>query len=353
MKPSKNQRFIAFTTKGLENITEKEINYKFPNTTTEVLTKRVIFSSNNISPKSLVELKTADDVHVLLKSFDAENEDFILDNVPIDEIKEAIEYISQFRRLEKNFSITLSKYKNRTIDLESLESNVSKIMMKKLGMNYTPRNRTNLDIRIYAEGPNILFSCRIPAVSLYNRKYRKCEKMGALKPTIAAALCFLVSPKKDERVVDNFCGTGTILCEAFLQGLEPYGGDINDECVECAAKNITSISPERAKNIKVLDAKLTKWPDSYFDYAISNLPWGKQVELKGVVKLYSASIKEYARILKKDGSIVLLGMKPDLIIKHLKMNFPEHEIIKFRIGFLGQTPWVVCALTRNKPRLSP
>jgi tRNA G10 N-methylase Trm11 len=154
----------------------------------------------------------------------------------------------------------------------------------------------------------------------------------------------LVSPKKGEKLVDNFCGTGTILCEGFLQGLDPYGGDINQEAVNCAHENIKELSPGLVKHIKCLDARSTSWPDSYFDLAISNLPWGKQVDLKGIVKLYSLSIAEYARILKEEASVVLLGMKPDLIVKHLKNNFPNHKIEKFRIGFLGQNPWVISAI---------
>ena len=179
--------------------------------------------------------------------------------------------------------------------------------------------------------------------SLYKRKYRKCELKGALKPTIAAALCYLIFPKKGEKLVDNFCGSGTILCEGFLYGLDPYGGDISPEAVSCACENIKQLSPNLMTHIKCLDAKKTNWPDSYFDHAISNLPWGKQVNLEGVVKLYSSTIAEYARILKEDGSIVLLGMKPNLIIKHLKKNFPNYKIEKFKIGFLGQNPWVVSA----------
>ncbi len=349
------KNFIAFTTKGLERITEKEIKTEFPQASIiEVLTKRVIFSTD-APPKELLKLKTVDDIHFLVKFFkDVESldENFILKHLPLNETKEALKFISQFRKLNKNFSLTLSKYKNTSIDLDSISLQISENMEKALEMEYTPRERTNFDFRVHIDGSNLSFSCRLTEISLYNRTYRKCELKGALKPTVAAALCLLISPSKGEKVVDNFCGTGTILCEAFLQGLEPYGGDLNDESVDCARQNMKNLSQEYIKNIKILDAKSTKWDNSYFDYAISNLPWGKQVDLKGTVKLYSASIAEYARILKKEGSIVLLGMKSDLLVKHLKKNFPNHKIIKFKIGFLGQNPWVVCALSQNKPEIN-
>jgi len=326
-----DKTYVAYTTKGLEHITEKEIKSICYDATTTVLTKRIVFSTKS-PPKNLLKFRTVDDIHLLIKdSTDTTKED----------VEETINFISKIRNLNNNFSITLSRYKS-DIDLKSLESQLSK-KIEKLGLNYTPRDRTNLDFRVHAEDVNITLSCRLSKESLYKRKYRKCELKGALKPTIAAALCYLVSPRKGEKLVDNFCGTGTILCEGFLQGLDPYGGDINPEAVNCACENIKGLSSDLVKHIKYLDARCTNWPDSYFDYAISNLPWGKQVDLKGVVKLYSPSIAEYARILKKEGNIVLLGMKPDLIVKHLKKNFQNHKIEKFKIGFLGQTPWVVSA----------
>jgi 23S rRNA G2445 N2-methylase RlmL len=349
-----SRTLIAFTTKGLEHITEKEIKAKFPQAQIrDILTKRIIFQLHEVSLKKLLKLKTVDDVHLLVKSFENVeylSEDFILKHLPINELKDTINFISKFQCLSENFSITMSRYKS-PINLKSLKLKVGKKIKKHLNMEYTLRDHTNFEIRIHLEGSNVSFSCRLSEASLYKRKYIECQQKGALKPTIAAALCLLVSPNKNEKIVDNFCGTGTILCEAKLQGLEPYGGDINIESVNCAHLNMKNISLEAVKNIKVLDATSTKWPNNYFDYAISNYPWGKQVDLKGIVKLYSTSIAEYSRILKKDGSIVLLGMKPDLIVKHLKKNFPTHKIIKFKIGFLGQTPWVVCALSQNKPKI--
>ena len=341
--------FIAFTTKGLEKISEQELKKEFPEISIlNILTKRIIFSIPNPNLKKLLKLRTIDDIHLLveeLKSSSSLNEEFILKNLPIENIKSSLDSISQFRKLGKTFSLTISKYQNNFIHIDSLQLQISEILKQSLNMEYTAREHSNFDIRIYIEGSNISFSCKLPKESLYNRKYRTCEQKGALKPTIASSLCFLIAPEKNKKIVDNFCGVGTILCEAKLQGLESYGGDITEESVNCTIQNIKNISPDSIGNIKILNAVKTKWPNSFFDYAISNLPWGKQVDLTGIVKLYSASITEYARILKDDGSIILLGMKPDLIVKHLKKNFTGHKITKFKIGFLGQNPWIVCAFS--------
>jgi len=207
-----SRTFIAFTTKGLEHVTKKEIESELKVPITSILTKRLIFFAE--PSKKLLRLRTVDDIHILIK--DALN-------ITKEDVKDVIKQLSNFRKLNNNFSLTISKYKS-DMDLDSLRSQLSK-KIEKFGLIYTPRDRTNLDFRIHIEGSNISFSCRLLEESLYKRKYRKCELKGALKPTIAAALCFLVSPKKGEKIVDNFCGVGTILCEAKLQGLEIYGGD--------------------------------------------------------------------------------------------------------------------------------
>lgn len=336
--------FLVFTTKGLGQISEKEIRTQFPGVNFIFNSdKYIAFSIKDISPKSLLKLKTVDDVHFLVayfRNFENISEDFIVDNLPFSALNNAKNFIQKIRKVDDTFSITVSKHKNNQINLESLKVKIAQKFSEQTKNTYTEREHSNFDIRIHLDSSSVFYSCRIPKTGLYDRSYRKCKKEGALKPPIAAALCMLLDPKEGKRLVDNFCGTGTILCEAKMQGLVPYGGDIDEDKVSCAKTNISNISLEVQQNIKVLDAASTKWPDKYFDYAISNYPWGKQVALDRIVKLYSETISEYARILKDDGSIILLGIKPDLMAKHLKKNFPNHEIKQFKIGFLGQTPWI-------------
>ena len=96
-------KFVAFTTKGLEQVTEEEIKILFPKASIiNVLTKRVIFSINDTRPKELLKLKTVDDIHVLLKSFENVenlNEDFILTNLPLEQIKKTMERPLWFGRI--------------------------------------------------------------------------------------------------------------------------------------------------------------------------------------------------------------------------------------------------------------
>ncbi len=346
-------KFIAFVTKGLEFITEREIKNKLPGAVIiSTIDKRIIFSLKDANIRDVLRLMTVDDVHLLLSQHaDTDviiDEHYITKNLPIAAIDGARSFIQKFRKVKNTFSITVSKYKNDIVNLTALRLKLSEIMRSALSMEYTERDHANFDIRVSIETTSLVFSCRLGKLSSYARPYRKCKRKGSLKSPIAAALCMLVNPRERGKLVDNFCGSGTILCEGLLQGLEPYGGDIAEDSLLCARLNLGSIPNSSIKNVRLLDAESSKWPSKYFDYAISNYPWGKQVTLNSIIKLYSRSIAEYARILKKDGSIVLLGTKPELLVKHVRANFPAHSIISFRIGFLGQTPWVIFATPRIK-----
>lgn len=331
-------------TKGLKHITENELAERLRRPEIiETSEKFVIFSAQDESLKEFASLRTADDVHVVCNRFrdvSQLDEDFVLQSLSLDRLESAIHEVQRLRKVGRTFSVTVSKFKNDLIDTESLQSKIASLVVKWTSREYTPRDHTNLDVRVHVESSSFFYSCRLPRFSLYNRSYRTCEMEGSLRPPIAASLCRLADSRKGARIVDNFCGTGTILCEAISVGLEPYGGDISEESVSCAQQNLRNISAYAAERVRVLDARSTKWPSKYFDCAISNYPWGKQSALDKVVDLYSKSIEEYARILKDRGTLVLLGVNPELMAKHLRKNFPSHEISQTRIGFLGETPWI-------------
>ncbi|MDY6773572.1 MAG: methyltransferase domain-containing protein [Candidatus Nanohaloarchaea archaeon] len=255
--------------------------------------------------------------------------------------------ITSFRDVDETFSITSSRYRN-SIDLHRMEDNLVNEIQDRTGWRYTEDSHSNFDIRVHVEFKNVLVSVRLTEKPLYYRSYWTCGRKGSLKTSVAAAMCKLADPEPGSKMVDNFCGAGTILCEGERQGMKPFGGDIDSEAVECSRTNLRENAPETANQVKTLDAKATGWPDSYFDLAASNLPWGKQVELNAV-ELYSQSISEYARILKDQGKVVLLCKMPDLAEKHLRKNFPDHNIDRFRLGFLGQKPWIVYAHPPDRP----
>jgi 23S rRNA G2445 N2-methylase RlmL len=337
-------KVIAFLTKGLKDTATSEIREKI--TGAEInrsSDKYVIFNTSETRIDDLKNLRTVDDVQLLLKF--EEIEDFSSENIigkfPETDFLEKVDIIEKGRDTGDNFSLTCSKYMNDA-DLEEIESGLAEKISNLTGRSFTSGRESKLDLRMHLEENNLIFALRLSEKPLYFRDYWEEGRKGSLKTSIAAALCRVAEPEKGAKLVDNFCGAGTILCEASEQGLNPAGGDIDREAVKTARKNISNIDPDLQNQVKKLDATDTDQPDSYYDIAVSNLPWGKQVELNET-ELYRKSIKEYSRILKDDGKIVLLGKNPKLAEKYLKKNFANHSIKSFQLGFLGQTPSVTYA----------
>ena len=74
----------------------------------------------------------------------------------------------------------------------------------------------------------------------------------SLHPQLARCCVNLTGIKKDETLLDPFCGTGGILIEAGLMGLNCIGGDISDWVLKKCRENIK----ESGLNIEVKQQEL-------------------------------------------------------------------------------------------------
>lgn len=332
--------YVGFTTKGLEEIAAAELRERVNISIEAVNTKQIIFQSS-CKLEELSDLRTIDDVSLLLARAHASTLDDVLTLVRDIDFKAARKQIQSLRPVDDTFSIT-SSLMGTSFDAKAATEEIKTAITQKTGWSYTEQQRGDFDVRLFADRTNLTVSVRLTLDPLHHRKYKTSYKQGSLKPTIAAAM--IVSAANNERdlnVVDNFCGSGTILCEAAIMGHSVFGGDIDSKSVASTQTNLNNTGLETTKQVKTLDATETDWPTSSFDCAVSNLPWGKQVKFDKISKLYGDSLKEYRRILRPHGSICTLGVKPELFIKHLKRHFSPVEIESYQIGYLGQNPTMI------------
>jgi tRNA (guanine6-N2)-methyltransferase len=336
-------RFIAYTVKGLEHIAADEISRLIDDAQIiESAPKRVIFEAPMTS--GLAQLKTADDIGILLGQTKAVNLDDIAAFVQELDVSSARTAIEQIRpELANTFSITTTIAGARGFTGDELNQAISEIIKRKTGWKFTELDHSNFDVRIFVDRSEVYCSVKLLAQSLHERAYKTVSRQGSLRATIAAAMATIATQGKSGlKVVDNFCGSGTILAEALLAGHEIYGGDIEPESVEFTRRNLVNLKYDKPDRIVQLNATKTKWPSNFFDCAISNLPWGKQIEIERITDLYHHTLQEYARILKPQGMLCLLiGSKPELLMKHAKQVFPGANIKTWQLGYLGQTPTIV------------
>ena len=337
-------KYIAFVTKGLEKIAESEIcSLVYDAQILEIGDKRIVFETS-IEISTLAKLKTVDDICLFIGIVEnVNNADPIINPLVSAKYQDILDFLSKYREMQKNtFSLTVSMVGNEQLEPQELINTVSETLKGKFSWIFQEKDHSNFDIRIFIDHNTAHFGVRLTKESLHHRKYKILSKQGSLRPTVAAAMVLLATANKNGlKVIDNFCGSGTILCEANSMDNQVYGGDIDSESVQITKGNLSQLNYSTQDKIKVLNATKTNWPSNYFDIAVSNLPWNKQVEVEHISKLYAETLKEYKRILKRDATLCLLVSKPEILVKYAKKEFPDHQIKVIKIGLLGQNPSIV------------
>lgn len=344
-------KYVAYIVKGLENICVQELSALPDIKIISTSPKHIVFEYTS-SPSNLLSLKTIDDIGIYLSEFKLNDflEGKYTNILDIENLETSVlPVLSSIREIKNTFSITLSIYKANIEDKISLQDNLAQYLAETTGYSYIEGDHSNLDFRFNIEEDNCLVTLKLNPTSLFKRKYSHISTLGSLRSTIAASIILsLLFKEKDKskyselKLVDNFCGSGTFLCEGYSFGLDLYGGDINKEAVDITKRNLHSLGIVKP-NVFIQNAIKTNFQDKLFDIGVANFPWDKQIPIKSITSLYDLSIKEYSRILKDNGSFGFIGYKPEIIIKYIKKYFPSYKIEEIKIGYLGQTPTIVLA----------
>ncbi|MEM7815671.1 MAG: hypothetical protein QXN71_00960 [Candidatus Aenigmatarchaeota archaeon] len=140
-------------------------------------------------------------------------------------------------------------------------------------------------------------------------------------PPRLARIMINLTGLSEGKLLDPFCGIGTILQEASLMGFDVWGSDIDEECVMDTISNLTWLSrdyniplPDLQKKILKLDAtKLSRVFEPKSIDAIVTEPYlGPPLEiqpdenkaesiLRGLKTLYEKSLREFSVLLKPKG----------------------------------------------------
>lgn len=336
-------RYIAFVTKGLEQVVVEELKHIIKDVEIlEVGDKRVLFDSKQ-PLTTLTRLRTVDDLCLFVAKVESVQDlDSLLLAVREMNFDHFHSIIGEQRALKDDFSITTTIVGVENFAASQLADAVRGDLSKRFSWFYTELDHSNFDVRIFIDRTIAYISVRLTAQSLMHRNYKKLSKPGSLRPTVAAAMVYLATRFRGGlSVVDNFCGSGTVLCEAAAIGNKVSGGDIDAESVSISVSNLKNVVARRDPQVRVLDAVKTRWPDESFDCAISNLPWGKQVDLQSIATLFEGTINEYSRIVKGRGVVCVLTPRPEPLIKYAKKYMKGCQITLVPVSFTGQSPTII------------
>ncbi len=190
-------------------------------------------------------------------------------------------------------------------------------------------------------------------------------------PKICRTLLSLAGAKRGDTVLDPFCGTGTLLMEASMLGMNVIGIDIDGNAIRGAEMNLLWLAKELNSHIDYRlikgDAKLAGELvgaevdavacEPHLGPIYSSKPSAFEVEetIKELTELYNSTLQSLSKILR-DGGRVSMTL-PDIMSDEGRYNISIKRMLKdtdYEVVPLLANPHIShSAATDSKLKLSP
>ena len=226
--------------------------------------------------------------------------------------------INALRTKINDYGTIAIKYRNRSMDADS------QIIVKSLAKIFTKGrkvdlNSPNIEIRCLITNKNIYVSKNIfktDRTQFEKRKvqYRPFFSPISLHPKLSRAIINLSKVRRNEILLDPFCGTGGILIEAGILSIKIIGNDIDNKLVEGCKVNLNhyNISDYIIYNLDIgkINDEIMK-----VDVVVTDFPYGKSTTTKGekLINLYNRAFISIYKILKNEGKAVVGLANKDMI----------------------------------------
>ncbi|MBU1131256.1 methyltransferase domain-containing protein [Patescibacteria group bacterium] len=193
----------------------------------------------------------------------------------------------------------------------------------------------------------------------YGRPQRD-DKSGLLPPKLAKMMLNLSRTAVDQKILDPFCGSGTIIQEALLLGYKNIiGSDVSKKAVEFTQNNLKWLKTKLnvdLSGVEVYQLDVKKLSEKIRPESINTVitePYlGPSLKIsnpakviKDLSKLYLSAFEEFFKVLKKGGKVVIIfpivnNQKLDVLNDIKRMGFiieplgeePRRSIIYSRPG---------------------
>jgi len=162
---------------------------------------------------------------------------------------------------------------------------------------------------------------------LHRRQWRVNSYPAQLHPPLAAAMTLIAKPSKGIKIIDPYCGSGTILIESAIKynSLQHIGFDINKTAIQIATEN----SKMASTNIEFCNDDFFNKYKTFSDYfIITNPPWGE----KHIIDPKQENVfleKLIAVISKSKGAVILIPH--EFIIKLKSRGITMKEVFQTRV----------------------
>ncbi len=183
-------------------------------------------------------------------------------------------------------------------------------------------------IRVYA-GKKIHVGIEIYDFSEESFEARRAKNLPVsypitMHPRLARAMVNLARIPRGARILDPFCGTGSILIEGGLIGMRIYGSDIDERMIEASRINLRKFGL-RAE----LESRDVGEIEGKYDAIITDPPYGKSSSTRGenVYQLYGRAFKKFREIAPR----VVISLPDERAIKIGEKYFNLVEVYPLRV----------------------
>jgi tRNA (guanine10-N2)-dimethyltransferase len=247
---------------------------------------------------------------------------------------DAIKQCAAKHPLRKEGSIAI-RCKNRSSTIESQQ------LIDLLGDSYTKNRSVDLrhpeiEVRTVVTDTTTYVSMKKAEVDTSHFQRRRAQFRPffspiTLHPKVARALVNLSAIKKNETLLDPFCGTGGILIEAGLIGAHIVGSDIEQKMIDGCKKTFEFYKMKEYRLHCCDIGEIHRYAPAV-DAVVTDFPYGKSTTTKGehLPTLYDRAFASIASLLKKEGRAVI-GLSNKELITTGENHLLLLEVHAFRV----------------------
>ncbi|WP_331680463.1 class I SAM-dependent RNA methyltransferase [Peptostreptococcus porci] len=273
--------------------------------------------------KANIWLRCAERVNLKVAEFTAKSFEELYDKTRRIDWSRFIPYGSQFP-VSKASSIKSKLFS--TTDIQSIvkKAVVDSLKEKYLETGILKEDKEKYPIFVFIHKDKVVLSIDTSGMALHKRGYREVANKAPIRETLAAGLVYLTPWKPGRTLVDPLCGSGTILIEAAMIGINMapglnrefisekwrtidkkiwwdvrrdafdqmndnedfviHGYDIDPESIKIAKANAELAGVESYIKFDVADVTDFK-SDEEYGFIITNPPYGERLEDEESVKM--------------------------------------------------------------------
>ncbi|RLE65246.1 MAG: hypothetical protein DRN53_00075 [Thermoprotei archaeon] len=241
----------------------------------------------------------------------------------------------------RSFAVRVLRIREYSKDLSTVQ------LEKKIGAFLKERFKAKVDLK----SPNVLlqgiltsdiFLLGILMITSRRRdiirrgsKYKPFTHPSALDPRIARAMVNMARIYERGVLLDPFSGTGTVVVESAVIGIESIGIDIDRRMIYGSLKNVVEFKAYDKCSLILADATKLPLRENSINAIVTDPPYGRSASTYGYEpsKLIENLLYSSVRVLKKGGIIVLMHPKEYFRqVRRTPLRVLEKHVIEVHSG---------------------